>query len=185
MRSSRLLAATALLTLGLFGLNLARPITAAQISSEEFADLRARAQKLAANNPGKDYDKKFGNSADFSNPTQAALKTCTEHTKPPYPVNLVFVLDGDGRAKDVVPAPDQPVSACVAEKLKGLKMPKPPKAEWLVAVNINIDDPGPGMAPTEFVTQVLEPTGGKMLRPKDWFYVESHNGASYHMDNIA
>jgi hypothetical protein len=33
--------------------------------------------------------------------------------------------------------------------------------------------------PTEFVTQVLEPTGGKIPRPKDWYYTESHRGASY------
>ena len=32
---------------------------------------------------------------------------------------------------------------------------------------------------TKFVTQILEPTGGKILRPKDWFYVESHQGPSY------
>jgi hypothetical protein len=30
--------------------------------------------------------------------------------------------------------------------------------------------------PTEFVTQVLEPTGGKILRPKEWFYAEGHHG---------
>jgi hypothetical protein len=172
-------AAKAFLTFALFGLNLAGPTTAAPISAEAFADLRARAQKLAEKNPGRDYDQNFGNSAAFSNPARAALKTCIEHTEPPYPVNIVFVLDGDGRAKDVVPAPDQAVSACVAEKLKGLKMPEPPEAGWLVAVNINIDDPGPGKAPTEFVTQVLEPTGGKMLRPKDWFYVESQNDSTF------
>src|SRR3954470_20368648 len=34
-------------------------------------------------------------------------------------------------------------------------------------------------APTEFVTQVLEPTGGKMARPKDWFYSERHRGTVY------
>lgn len=172
-------AVVAFLAFGLLDLNVARSITAAEIPGEQFADLRARAQQLAKDNPGKDYDKRFGNSAAFSIPTKIALKTCTEHTQPPYPVNIVFVLDGDGRVKDVVPAPDQTVSACVAEKLKGLKMPKPPKADWLVAVNINIDDPGPGKAPTEFVTQVLEPTGGKILRPKDWFYAESHNTPSY------
>ena len=33
--------------------------------------------------------------------------------------------------------------------------------------------------PTTFVTQVLEPTGGKMLRPSDWFYHEYHRGPSY------
>lgn len=32
---------------------------------------------------------------------------------------------------------------------------------------------------TEFVTQILEPTGGKILRPKDWFYVEGHRGMVY------
>jgi hypothetical protein len=32
--------------------------------------------------------------------------------------------------------------------------------------------------PTEFVTQVLEPTGGKIPRPKDWFYAEDHHGAA-------
>jgi hypothetical protein len=34
-------------------------------------------------------------------------------------------------------------------------------------------------APTEFVPQLLEPTGGKISRPKDWFYEESHSGPSY------
>src|SRR5262245_37735396 len=33
--------------------------------------------------------------------------------------------------------------------------------------------------PTNFVTQVLEPTGGKIQRPKEWFYTESHRGPSY------
>lgn len=33
--------------------------------------------------------------------------------------------------------------------------------------------------PTDFITQVLEPTGGKIQRPVDWFYHESHRGAAY------
>ncbi len=33
--------------------------------------------------------------------------------------------------------------------------------------------------PTEFVTQILEPTGGKIERPKDWFYAEGHGGPSF------
>ncbi|MBV8100153.1 MAG: hypothetical protein JOZ31_13440 [Verrucomicrobia bacterium] len=47
----------------------------------------------------------------------------------------------------------------------------------LVAVSASAQD---GAAPpTEFVTQVLEPLGGKIVRPKDWFYTESHGGPSY------
>jgi len=34
-------------------------------------------------------------------------------------------------------------------------------------------------APTEFVTQVLEPTGGTIARPKEWFYSEGHRGPVY------
>ena len=33
--------------------------------------------------------------------------------------------------------------------------------------------------PTEFVQQVLEPTGGKITKPKDWFYSEAHQGPKY------
>jgi Gram-negative bacterial TonB protein C-terminal len=33
--------------------------------------------------------------------------------------------------------------------------------------------------PPEFVTQVLEPTGGKIQRPKDWFYTENHHETAY------
>jgi hypothetical protein len=31
----------------------------------------------------------------------------------------------------------------------------------------------------EFVTQILEPTGGKIVRPADWFYAEGHGPSSY------
>ena len=31
----------------------------------------------------------------------------------------------------------------------------------------------------EFVTQILEPTGGKIIRPKDWFYAEGHRAPVY------
>ena len=34
-------------------------------------------------------------------------------------------------------------------------------------------------APVEFITQVLEPTGGKIERPEEWFYHESHHGPVY------
>lgn len=30
--------------------------------------------------------------------------------------------------------------------------------------------------PTDFVTQILEPTGGKIQRPRNWFYSEGHRG---------
>jgi len=35
------------------------------------------------------------------------------------------------------------------------------------------------VTPTNFVQQILEPTGGKIQRPKDWFYTEGHRGPTY------
>lgn len=34
-------------------------------------------------------------------------------------------------------------------------------------------------APTDFVMQILEPTGGKISRPKNWYYSERHRGPIY------
>ena len=33
--------------------------------------------------------------------------------------------------------------------------------------------------PEGFVVQILEPTGGKIVRPKEWYYAERHGGAGY------
>lgn len=35
------------------------------------------------------------------------------------------------------------------------------------------------VVPKGFVLQILEPTGGKIVRPTDWFYAERHGGPSY------
>ena len=37
----------------------------------------------------------------------------------------------------------------------------------------------PAAAPADFVMQTLEPTGGKIKRPKEWLYNEDHHGPSY------
>ena len=36
-----------------------------------------------------------------------------------------------------------------------------------------------GVTPVEFVTQILEPTGGKISRPQAWFYSEGHREHVY------
>jgi hypothetical protein len=158
---------------------------------EEFDALRARANQLAATEEGKKYDGQFSDSETFAKPLQTALKDCTANPQPPHTVNLVLLVNPDGTLKRILPGSSQPVAECIAAKLKDARVPAPPGPEWVVALNIAIkgvaapqelaptQDLGPGPAPTEFVTQILEPTGGKLLRPKDWFYTESHNESSY------
>lgn len=164
---------------------------AATEPGEGFDTLRSRANQLAATEEGKKYDGQFSGFPAFAKPLQAALKTCTANPEPAHTVNLVLLVNRDGSLKRIVPGPNQPVAECIAAEIRKAKVPAPPGSDWVVALNIAIQGPaapkepppiqdlGPGEAPTEFVTQILEPTGGKLLRPKDWFYTESHNETSY------
>jgi hypothetical protein len=119
----------------LFALLLS-PLLFAAEPKESFEDVRARARKMGETDEGKAYEKEFSKAVSKS--MQAALEDCTKDTKPPYVVNIVFVIDANGTAQRLVPAPNQPVSACVAKKLDGVKLPKPPKSNWMVAMNITI-----------------------------------------------
>ncbi len=44
----------------------------------------------------------------------------------------------------------------------------------LLAISASAETLPPG-----YVLQILEPTGGKIVRPKDWFYAEGHRGQAY------
>jgi hypothetical protein len=112
--------------------------SAAEADSEPFDQVHSRAHELGETPEGKAYEKRF--SEAFGKPMQAALQDCTKGTKAPYRVNVVFVIAADGTTQRILPAPDQPVSACVANKLKNLKLPAPPKPNWMVAVNITIKE---------------------------------------------
>src|SRR4030095_9692446 len=105
-------------------------------SSDRFDDIRARAKALGETDEGKAYEKRF--SEAFAKTMQSALRECTRDTKSPYPVHIVFVIAADGTTKRVLPAPDQPISVCIAKKLTNLKLPEPPKPDWLVSVNFTV-----------------------------------------------
>ena len=128
---------TKALLAALIALSLSPQISIAESPPERFEDIRARAHRLGETEAGKAYESRFTEA--FARPMQAAMQDCTEGTKPPYAVNIVFVIGADGTTQRIIVAPDQPVSACVARKLTGLKLPAPPKADWLVSVNINVN----------------------------------------------
>jgi hypothetical protein len=112
-------------------------IPAAEPPAEPFEKVRARAVAMGETAEGKEYEKRF--SGDIAKPLQAALQECTKDTKPPYTLNIVFVIGADGAVQRILPAPEQPVSACVAKKLKDVKLPAPPKVDWLVAMKLKIE----------------------------------------------
>lgn len=129
---------TKILLAALVTISVSPLLPAADSESETYAQLYPRAHDLGKTPEGKVYEKRF--SEAFGKPMEAALQDCTKDTKPPYLVNVVFVIAADGTTQRIVAAPDQPVSSCVANKLKNLKLPSPPKPSWMVAVNIAIKE---------------------------------------------
>jgi hypothetical protein len=108
------------------------------VAAESFEAVHSRAHDMGETPEGKTYEKRFG--AAISAPMRDALEDCTKDTKPPYVVNLVFTIASDGDVRGILPAPQQPVSRCVALKLARLRLPAPPRNNWLVAANITIEE---------------------------------------------
>ena len=113
-------------------------VYSASFADESFEAIQARAHDMGETPEGKAYEKQFGTA--FGPSMRDALGACTKDTKPPYVVNVVFVIASDGAVRRLVPAPQQPVSACVSEKIRDLRLPPPPKNDWLVAVNVTIKE---------------------------------------------
>ena len=113
-------------------------LVSAADADSDYAAIYPRAHNMGETPEGAVYESAF--SQAFARPMQSVLQDCTKGTQAPYIVNVVFVIAADGTTQRIVPAPGQPVSACVAAKLKSLKLPPPPKPNWMVAVNINIKE---------------------------------------------
>ena len=107
-------------------------------AAESFNTIQSRAHHMGETPQGKTYEKQFRAAIGAS--MRDALETCTKNTNPPYTVNLVFTIASNGSVRHIVPAPQQPVSRCVAQQLTGVRVPAPPKNEWLVAMNITVKD---------------------------------------------
>ena len=107
-------------------------------AAESFDTIQSRAHDMGETPQGKTYEKQFRGAIGAS--MREALETCTKNTNPPYTVNLVFTIASNGSVRHIAPAPQQPVSRCVVQQLTGVRVPVPPKNDWLVAINITIKD---------------------------------------------
>jgi TonB family protein len=95
-------------------------------------------------------------------------------------VLVAYVITAEGRVTDavVLKSADERLNGIATKAieswrfapatLKGVAIPTTAAQEFTFETK-----------PTEFVQQVLEPTGGKIQRPKDWFYAEGHRGPVY------
>jgi TonB family protein len=92
-------------------------------------------------------------------------------------VLVAFVIGLDGRVTDpvVLKTTDERLNTVATKALEGWRL-EPAMLNGAAIATTGAQEFTFETAPTEFVTQTLEPTGGKISRPKDWHYVESHQG---------
>lgn len=104
--------------------------------STQFEELRSTANRLSETAEGKEYENQFGKA--FISSAAPALKKCTGKTKTGESLRLVFVVAADGQVIQIVPAPNQPESACIAKNMGNFTGPPPPKPNWSVAVRVHV-----------------------------------------------
>jgi hypothetical protein len=95
-------------------------------------------------------------------------------------VLIAYVVTADGRVTDpvVLKTDDKRLNGIATQAMEGWRF-APATLKNAAIATLNAQEFNFETAPTEFVTQVLEPTGGKIPRPKNWFYAEGHRGPTY------
>ncbi len=123
---------TALLFLALAPLLRAAP----ELTPEQFKAVAAKAQDMDHTTIGLAYEERFAEAIKDS--LREAIKACAGRAKPPFEIDLVFVISADGKVEHIFTDPSQPIAASVAGRLEREKVPPPPRADWMHLVNINI-----------------------------------------------
>jgi len=90
------------------------------------------------------------------------------------------IAGGAGKADGAQPGGRPPIPKEWQDAAKDVKAPMRVPDDFLAIVWPDAPDHGGAApAPPDFVNQVLEPTGGRIFRPQDWFYAEGHHGPVY------
>ena len=99
-----------------------------------FASAMAEAKRLARTDAGFRYKLKV--ASELQQPLTKAAIGCT-HSSSQQTFALVLVFAGDGRIGQVLHTPKHPVAACVAERIKGIRVSGPPQSGWLLNLAMN------------------------------------------------
>jgi tetratricopeptide (TPR) repeat protein len=119
----------------------ASPTPAAAASRfSSFAEALAEANRLRETNEGKHYDSEFGTAIQATRPQLAdVVHECAKDSKLPIVFDVVFIFAADGRVESTLQTPDQSAAVCVADKLRNLRLPAPPRAGWPVQLHIELN----------------------------------------------
>jgi TonB family protein len=95
-------------------------------------------------------------------------------------VLVAYVITAEGRVAQpvVLKTTDERLNAVATKAMEGWRF-EPAKLKGTTIATTAAQQFEFETTPTEFVEQVLEPTGGKIPRPKDWHYLEGHRAKTY------
>ena len=112
---------------------------------------------------GKNYEQELKKQKEFAPPLPNQWKQVSEKRKKPTSTDdiLDLILPKKTETKATVDMSDKP---SFHNRITGKATP-PEEAPFTV--------------PEGYLLQILEPSGGKIARPKDWFYAEQHHGPVY------
>jgi tetratricopeptide (TPR) repeat protein len=101
-----------------------------------FDQALAEARRLADTDAGKAYQGEFGKAV--ASRLSDVVGECTKNLGATVKFQVVFVFAADGQLEHVLGPKNQPAVACVGEKLRDLRLPAPPHANWPVSLNVDI-----------------------------------------------
>lgn len=109
---------------------------------------------------------------------RAARTSSGESLQGSVVAGYVVTVDGKVAEPVIVKSSDERLNEHVLKAMEGWRL-RPATLKGVSISTMAAQEFNFEAAPEEFIEQILEPTGGKILRPKDWFYAEAHRKSGY------
>jgi tetratricopeptide (TPR) repeat protein len=97
----------------------------------------AEADRNSETSEGKGYDYEF--SAAVQSRLADVVHECAKDSKLPIVFDVVFIFAADGRVESTLQTPDQSAALCVADKLRNVRLPAPPRAGWPFHLHVELN----------------------------------------------
>ena len=109
--------------------------TASRVTS--LSEAIADADRNSETTEGKRYDYEF--SSAVQSRLADVVHECAKDSKLPIVFDVVFIFAADGRVESTLQTPDQSAAVCVADKLRNVRLPAPPRAGWPFHLHVELN----------------------------------------------
>ena len=108
--------------------------TASAAPTVSFSEAMSEAKRLAKTDTGFRYKLKI--AAELQQALVNAAIGCSSSSSE-QTFAFVLIVAADGRIEEVIHTPKHPLGACVAQRIKGTRVSRPPHGEWRVNFAMN------------------------------------------------